>query len=144
MRREPRRSKGSNANRSAQAAALASWLQHRIGRRAEAAAVAATGRSTGYSIGHSCRKQHWPQRTGHTKNRSTGYSTQATLTAAALATPRRLHQRPTHWPQRKGHTTDRCTVRITCRSTNISMSASENCWQFNFTVSAKMQRVVDV
>ena len=79
MRREPCRSKGSNTNRSAQAAALAAKRQHRIGRSAQAAAVAATGRITGYSIAHSCRKQHWPQRAG----RSTGRSAQATPQAAA-------------------------------------------------------------
>ena len=50
---------------------------------------------------------------------------------------------PQHWPHRAG-TTGRCTGRITCRSTNISMSASENCWEFNFAVSGKMQRVEDV
>ena len=47
MRREPRRSKGSNTNVSAQAAALAARRQHKINRSAEAAAVAETGRSTG-------------------------------------------------------------------------------------------------
>ena len=119
MRREPRRSIGSNTNRSAQTAALAAKRQHRIGRSAQATAVAATGRSTGYSIGHSCRKQHWPQRAGHNTGRITGYSAQAaavTLTgcstghyakataqAPALATARGPHHRPLHsphyWPE---------------------------------------------
>ena len=87
MRREPRRSKGSNTNRSAQAAALAAndWPQRAGG---------SSGRNrpqhwpqrAGHSAGHSCKKQHWPQRAGHITGHSTGRRIGHIAQATALAT----------------------------------------------------------
>ena len=86
MRRKTRRIKGSNTIRSAKATAMAARQEQYWPQRAN-------GRSGRNRPQH--KLQHWPQ-----------------LQEAALATARRLHQRPQHWPQRAGHTRGRSTVHI--------------------------------